>query len=132
MNVNNLAEPALLALAASKARTTVTLEQISTKVLKAPIGSLRCTSCVAGQADAPEPQHNVSANQTGKKHNFSRQEQPHDRLAQRKRQAGLILQLQMMRMFVMHGGSSCHSVCGLVSKPVIIETLDARWIFKNG
>ena len=42
-----------LSLAASSASTTVTLEQISTNVLNAPIGSLRCTSCGAGQAMAP-------------------------------------------------------------------------------
>ena len=33
----------------------VTLEQISTKVLKAPIGSDKCTSCVAGQFGAHPP-----------------------------------------------------------------------------
>jgi hypothetical protein len=38
-----LARPVLLDLAASRASTTVTLEQIKTKVLKAPIGSERCT-----------------------------------------------------------------------------------------
>ena len=32
----------------------MTLEQISTNVLNAPIGSLRCTSCGAGQATAPK------------------------------------------------------------------------------
>ena len=31
----------------------LTLEQISTKVLNAPIGSLRWTSCGRGQAEAP-------------------------------------------------------------------------------
>ncbi len=48
-----LADPALPALAASRQSTTVTLEQISTNVLKAPIGSLKWTSAGMGQVGAP-------------------------------------------------------------------------------
>ena len=49
-----MAFDAWLSFAASSASTTVTLEQISTNVLNAPIGSLKCTSCGAGQAIAPK------------------------------------------------------------------------------
>jgi hypothetical protein len=38
--IQSLAGPALFSFAASKPRTIVTLEQISTNVLKAPTGSL--------------------------------------------------------------------------------------------
>ena len=48
-----MAALALLAWAASNASTMVTLEQISTNVLNAPIGSLKCTSCGSGQVGAP-------------------------------------------------------------------------------
>src|SRR6476620_1134513 len=51
--IHPLAFEAWLSLAASSASTIVTLEQISTNVLNAPIGSLKCTSCGAGQAMAP-------------------------------------------------------------------------------
>ncbi|PQO43012.1 hypothetical protein C5Y93_25175 [Blastopirellula marina] len=40
--------------AASNDNTTDKLEQISTNVLKAPIGSLRWTSCGVGQVGAPK------------------------------------------------------------------------------
>ena len=43
----------LLAFAASRARTIVTLEQMSTNVLKAPIGSLKWTWWGFGQTAAP-------------------------------------------------------------------------------
>jgi len=52
-HIQVLAAPVLFALAASRARTIVTLEQISTKVLKAPIGSERCTWWGLGQTAAP-------------------------------------------------------------------------------
>src|SRR4029078_9048307 len=52
--IQPLALEAWLSLAASSARTTVTLEQISTNVLNAPIGSLKCTSCGNGRAIAPK------------------------------------------------------------------------------
>src|SRR4029078_939310 len=50
--IQPLALEAWLSLAASNASTTVTLEQISTNVLNAPIGSLKSTSCCAGHATA--------------------------------------------------------------------------------
>ena len=43
------------------AKTTDTLEQISTKVLNAPIGSLRWTSCGLGQAGASQDVHLLHA-----------------------------------------------------------------------
>ena len=51
--IQPLAAADLPALAASRHSTTVTLEQISTNVLKAPIGSLKCTSGGLGQVGAP-------------------------------------------------------------------------------
>src|SRR5688572_16482097 len=52
--IHSLASPALLDLADSRAMTTVTLEQISTKVLKKPISSSRWTSTGRGQAADPK------------------------------------------------------------------------------
>ncbi len=49
-----LAADDLLALAASRQSTIDTLEQISTNVLNAPIGSLKCTSAGLGQVGAPK------------------------------------------------------------------------------
>ena len=83
---------ALLARAASSASTIVTLEQISTNVLNAPIGSLRCTSCGSGQVGAPNRSTMYMPIKAGEEHDLGRQEQPHDQLAVGQRQAGLILQ----------------------------------------
>ena len=58
--------PALLARAHSSASTMLTLEQISTNVLKAPMGSLRCTSCGRGQAGAPNRSTMYVADQPAK------------------------------------------------------------------
>ena len=39
-----------------------------------------------------EPEHDVAAEQRGEKHDLRRQEQPHDQLALREGQAGLVLE----------------------------------------
>src|SRR3954468_4030790 len=52
--IHPLAFEASLFFAASSASTIVTLEQISTNVLNAPMGSLKCTSCGCGQGMAPK------------------------------------------------------------------------------
>src|SRR5690349_14678217 len=53
-NSQPLAAADLLALAASRQSTIETLEQMSTKVLNAPIGSLKCTSAGLGHVGAPK------------------------------------------------------------------------------
>ena len=83
---------AWLSFAASSASTTVTLEQISTKVLNAPIGSLKCTSCGCRPGDGPETEHDVRADEPREEHDLGREKQPQARLAVRNRQCRLILE----------------------------------------
>ena len=78
----------------------VTLEQISTNVLKAPIGSLKCTSCGSGQVGRAEPQHDVRADQAGEEHDLGRQKQPDDQLAVGERQAGMVFEPRPVAMIV--------------------------------
>jgi hypothetical protein len=59
----------------------------------------------------PETQHCVGANQSGEKHDFGRQEQPHDGFAQGDGQARLILQrTRVVRRFVMCVNGGSHAV----------------------
>ena len=49
---------------------------------------------------SPEPQHDITTEQRGKKHDLRRQEQPHDELAAGEWQAGLILEVDMAMVAV--------------------------------
>ena len=72
----------------------VTLEQISTNVLKAPIRSSKWTSIGVGQAGEPNRSTMYVPMRPGEKHDFRRKEEPHAELSVRQRQCGLILQME--------------------------------------
>src|SRR5262245_20638760 len=57
--IQNFDRPAWFCLEASKARTIVTLEQMSTNVLNAPTYSCRWTSCGVGQLPGGAPKRST-------------------------------------------------------------------------